>query len=153
MNAAYHARNLCIGIVDGVIIPVVLAVVLSRTDIPPSTIVIACLAVTLGGAITMTAGSFIEGRKYEANQFTFGSALVVGAGYLLGGSVISFPFLIFQDKQTALRAAVICGSLLLIVSGFIESRIHGANAWLGALRSWLTGAVAVALAYWIAGLF
>jgi VIT1/CCC1 family predicted Fe2+/Mn2+ transporter len=146
-------RNICIGLIDGIIIPLVLAAVLSRLQTDHRTVVIACLAVGVAGAITMTTGSYIEGKKYEPSEFNFTSAMVIGLAYLAGSLIVSTPFLAIPLIMDAFYVSAAFSSIILLACGRMESRLHGANPLVGALRVWLTGLVAAGLAFLVAGLF
>lgn len=152
MNSALLKRNVCIGLIDGIIIPLVLAAVLSRIQSLSNTIIIACIAVGVAGAITMCAGSYIEGKKYESAYFTLGSAIVIGTAYFTGSIIVALPFIFVAETIEAFYISAASSSLILLVCGSMESRLHDSNPVVGALRVWGTGILAAGLAYLVAGL-
>jgi VIT1/CCC1 family predicted Fe2+/Mn2+ transporter len=152
LKAIHFKRYICIGVVDGIIIPLVVAAVLSQRQMTPATIVGVCLAVAIAGALTMAAGSFIEGRKYERPQFTWTSSLIIGLGYLLGGIIVSIPFFFDQSAAASFKYSALAASAALIIAGFVEGRLQGHSGWEGSLRVWLMAAIATSLAYMVAGI-
>jgi VIT1/CCC1 family predicted Fe2+/Mn2+ transporter len=146
-------RNICIGLIDGLTIPLALAAGLFALSLAPSTIVIACLAVAIGGALTMSIGGFLEARKYEPANSPSSAGLLIGLSYFVGGSTVSFPFLVHNDLQAAFQWSAGLSILLLFVAGFLESSLHGKNPWIGGIRVSLTAAVAATAAYFVARLF
>jgi VIT1/CCC1 family predicted Fe2+/Mn2+ transporter len=152
LKAIQFKRYICIGVIDGIIIPLVVAAVLSQRQMAPATIVRVCIAVSMAGALTMAAGSFIEGRKYERPQFTWASSAIIGLGYLLGGIIVSIPFFLDQSAAASFKFSALSASTALVIAGFIESRLHGHSGWEGSLRVWFMAAIATSLAYMIAGI-
>jgi VIT1/CCC1 family predicted Fe2+/Mn2+ transporter len=146
-------RNICIGLIDGLTIPLAVAAGLFALSLATSTIMIACLAVAIGGALTMGAGAFLEAKRYEPSHSPASSALVIGLSYFVGGSTVCFSFLIHDDVLSAFEWSAALSLLLLFVAGFLESSLHGKNPWIGGVRVLLTAAVAAAAAYFVAKLF
>jgi VIT1/CCC1 family predicted Fe2+/Mn2+ transporter len=146
-------RNICIGLIDGLIIPLAAVAGLYALSATLATIVIACLAVSIAGAMTMSIGGFMEARKYEPDTSPSSSGLVIGLSYFVGGSTVCFPFLVNTDTTVSLQWATAVSLVLLSVAGFFESAIHGKSGWTGAVRVVLTGAVAATAAFLIAKLF
>jgi VIT1/CCC1 family predicted Fe2+/Mn2+ transporter len=146
-------RNICIGLIDGLTIPLAVASGLFALSLAPSTIMIACLAVAIGGALTMSIGGFLEARKYEPTNSPSSSGLVIGLSYFVGGSTVCFPFLIHNDLYAAFQWSAGLSLLLLFVAGFLESSLHGKNPWIGGIRVFLTATVAASAAYFVAKLF
>lgn len=153
MIKSYITRNICIGVIDGITIPLVLAAALSRREIETPVIFIGCIAVAIAGSITMTASSFIEGKKNESDRFTFGSAMMIGFSYLLGGILVALPFGLLPYTSISFRFSVVVASLLLLAAGFAESRFKAGNGWSGALRAWITAMLAAGAVYLAAGLW
>lgn len=117
MKSTNVKRNICIGLIDGIIIPLVLAAVLSRLQSDHRTVVIACLAVGVAGAITMTTGSYIEGKKYEPSEFNLTSAMVIGLAYLAGSLIVSTPFLAIPLIMDAFYVSAAFSSIILLARG------------------------------------
>src|SRR5687768_5143566 len=146
-------RNVCIGLVDGLTIPLALASALSRLVTHSSSVIIACLVASLAGALTMTAGGYLEGRKYNAGENSTRSAITIGAAYFSGGLVAVIPYFIIEYPLVALRyAAVICMSILFF-AGYWESKLNGSNGWINAVRVCITAGVAAVAAFLVATLF
>ena len=146
-------RNICIGLTDGITIPLSVAAGLSQLVDSSATIVIACIAVALAGSVTMSIGGFIEARNYEPSRFNIHGALLIGLSYLCGGLSVAVPFLFFSRPQDALTCTLIVSSLVLLLAGYADSTMHGAAGWTGALRVWITGMLAALADYLVAGLF
>ena len=85
-------RNVCIGLVDGLTIPLAIAAALSSLIISSSSIIIACLVASVAGALTMTAGGYLEGRKYNAVENSKWPAITIGVGYFSGGIITVIPY-------------------------------------------------------------
>ena len=145
-------RNVCIGLVDGLTIPLALASALSRLFTHSSSVIIACLAASLAGALTMTAGGYIEGRKYNGKNSTR-SAIIIGAAYFSGGLVAVIPYFINEYPLVALRYAAVISMTILFFAGYWESKLNGSNGWINAVRVCITAGVAAVAAFLIAKLF
>lgn len=81
------------------------------------------------------------------------SALNIGFSYIVGGIIPLAPYIFIKDPRTALEYSVIATLICLFVFGFFKSKMTGVNAWWGAIRVTLIGAVAAAAAFGIARLF
>jgi VIT1/CCC1 family predicted Fe2+/Mn2+ transporter len=146
-------RNITLGLIDGLTVPFALAAGLSGAMTSSSTIVIACLATSVAGAVTMTVGGFITGKKYEPSNQPLQSALIIGLSYVAGGILTSSAFFFTPDPIRALKWSALITFLILLVAGYYDSRLNGANGIAGASRVVLTGAFAAASAYVVARLF
>jgi VIT1/CCC1 family predicted Fe2+/Mn2+ transporter len=146
-------RNICIGLVDGLTIPLALAAGLSSIAKESTTIVIACLATALAGSLTMTFGGYMEGKKYTSSRRPFNSALVIGLGYLAGGAIIIIPYMLIQHPPEAMPYAILIALPVLFAAGYLDSNLNGANGWTGAFRVMITGGLATLAAVLIARLF
>lgn len=146
-------RSICTGLIDGLTIPLALAAALCRLVDSPGTIVIACITVALAGAITMAAGGYLEGRKYDERSFSLQSSLLIGLSYLSGGLIVAIPFLFSDHKITALMISVTIAAAMLLIAGYVDSVVNNASGWFGAARVSITGICAAAAAYLVAGLF
>jgi VIT1/CCC1 family predicted Fe2+/Mn2+ transporter len=147
------ARNFCIGLVDGITIPLAVAAGLSTLVINSTAIVIACGAVSFAGAMTMSVGGFFESRKYNAAENPVRAATIIGFGYLTGGVATVVPYIINHTPLEALRNAVIISMCILFVAGYWESRLNGSGGWVNAIRVCITAAIAATAAYFVAKLF
>ena len=81
------------------------------------------------------------------------SALNIGLSYIAGGIIPLSPYFFFADSATALKYSVVATIICLFFFGYYKSRITGVNAWWGAIRVTLIGAVAAAAAFGVARLF
>lgn len=63
MNHQHTIRNICIGLIDGLTIPLALAAGLSAVVKETLTVIIACLAVAFAGSLTMMFGGYLEGKN------------------------------------------------------------------------------------------
>ena len=153
-NAERHpARNISIGLVDGLTIPLALAAGLSRIVTSVSPVIIACLAATVAGSITMSVGGFFQSRKYTPSQNSGGAALFIGLGYLLGGVSVIVPYLWKDQPMEAFERTTVHTMIFLFAAGYDEGKQYGSNGWLNGLRVCVTAAIVAAAAYFIAGLF
>ncbi len=143
-------RNITIGLTDGLTIPLALAAGLSGMVSSSFNIAIACIALAAAGAITMAAGAFLEGKKYNEPSK---SSAVIGTSYLLGGATVALPYLFIATPLDALKYAGVISLAVLFIAGYFESMVHGANPWAGAFRVMFTGAIAALAAFAVAKLF
>jgi VIT1/CCC1 family predicted Fe2+/Mn2+ transporter len=143
-------RNVTIGLTDGLTIPFALAAGLSGLVSSSFNVFIACVAVSLAGAVTMTTGAFLEGKKYNEPSR---SSLLIGVSYLIGGIVVVLPYLFVAVPHDALLYTSATSLLLLFIAGYIDSYVNGANGLAGAFRVMLTGGVAALAAFAVARLF
>jgi VIT1/CCC1 family predicted Fe2+/Mn2+ transporter len=143
-------RNITIGLTDGLTIPFALAAGLSGLVSSSFNIAIACVALAVAGAVTMSAGAFLEGKKY--NEPSRSSALI-GLSYLVGGVIVALPYLFVPVPLSALVYTSVASLIILFIAGYYESAVNGANGWAGAIRVMLTGAVAAFAAFAVAKLF
>lgn len=118
-----------------------------------SLVIAACLALSFAGAVTMTTGGYLEGKKYATRQQALFSALTIGLGYLLGGVFIILPFAIWHVPSDALPYSVTFTLFLLLISGYFEGRLNNTSGWGNAIRVALTASIAAAAAHLIARLF
>jgi VIT1/CCC1 family predicted Fe2+/Mn2+ transporter len=81
------------------------------------------------------------------------SALNIGLSYVVGGLVPLSPYFFVEEPVNGLKISAIVTLLCLFIFGWFKSRITGINAWGGALRVTLIGAVAAAAAFGVAKLF
>lgn len=81
------------------------------------------------------------------------SALNIGLSYVIGGLVPLSPYFFVDDPTDGLKISVVVTLLCLFIFGFFKSRITGVNAWWGAIRVTLIGAVAAGAAFGVAKLF
>jgi VIT1/CCC1 family predicted Fe2+/Mn2+ transporter len=146
-------RNMCIGLVDGLTIPLALAAGLSGlvTNVHP--VIIACLVASLAGALTMTIGGYLEVRRYITKQSPASSAITIGAGYFIGGLIVTVPYFLIENTSVALRYSALITMTILFAAGYCESKLSGANGWTNALRVFVTAAIMAAAAFLVAKLF
>lgn len=116
-----------------------------------NTIIIACLVTAFAGSLTMAYGAFSEGKKYEPARSPEIAAITIGISYFAGGLIVCLPFL-FPVNNALFLSATFAG-LILLVAGFIESSLHGASGWKGALRVLLFAGFAFTAAYFAGQLF
>jgi len=81
------------------------------------------------------------------------SALNIGLSYIAGGIIPLSPYFFIHDSVEALKISVIATLVCLFVFGYFKSRMTGVNAWWGALKVTLIGAIAAAAAFGVAKLF
>ena len=81
------------------------------------------------------------------------SALNIGLSYVAGGIIPLSPYFFIKSSQEALIYSVVATLICLFIFGYFKSRITGVNAWWGAVRVTLIGAVAAAAAFGVAKLF
>ena len=147
------ARNITIGLIDGLTIPFALAAGLSAVLVSPRIIFISCLAIIVTYSITMTVGAYMSGRRNEQENNAVKPALTVGVSYAVGGVLSVIAFLMIADVERALRYAAAATLSLLFIAGYFDSTVNGSNGWAGAFRVSLTGAAAAGAAYGVASLF
>lgn len=144
--------NITIGLIDGLTIPFALACGLSSIIVDSKTIFISCLAILIAYSITMTAGAYLSADKQpEGNALA--AALTIGISYIAGGILVAVPFYFINIPMHALSYSASMAIPALFIAGYFDSRYQAANAWAGAVRVSLTGIIAGAAAFWIAGLF
>ena len=81
------------------------------------------------------------------------SALNIGVSYIVGGIIPLSPYFFIASSVEALKYSVIATLICLFVFGYFKSRITGVNAFWGAVRVTLIGAVAAGAAFAVAKLF
>ncbi len=81
------------------------------------------------------------------------SALNIGLSYIAGGIIPLSPYFFIDGSTEALKYSVIATLACLFVFGYFKSRITGVNAFWGAVRVMLIGALAAAAAFGVAKLF
>jgi VIT1/CCC1 family predicted Fe2+/Mn2+ transporter len=146
-------RNICIGLVDGLTIPLALAAGLSGLVSNVSPVIIACLVAAIAGSLTMTIGGYLEVKKYVPKQSPASSALTIGAGYLFGGFNVTLPYFFIDYPLQALRYSAILTMVILFVAGYWESKLNGSKGWTNAIRVAATAAVVATAAFLLAKLF
>lgn len=146
-------RNICIGLVDGLTIPLALAAGLSGLMLSSSPVIIACMVAAIAGSLTMTIGGYFEGKKYTEHQKPVSSAITIGTGYISGGIITTLPFVFEHNPLLALRYAAVITLMILFIAGYWESKLNGSDGWTNAIRVCITGAIAAAAAFFVAKLF
>ena len=146
-------RNFCIGLVDGLTIPLALAAGLSNLVDSVQPVIIACLAVAVAGAITMGVGGYFESRKFSVEQNSLLAAATIGAGYFSGGLFVVLHYLITDVPSEGFHHAALHTLIVLLVAGYFESKLNGGSGWINAIRVCITAGVVSAAAYFIAQLF
>ena len=81
------------------------------------------------------------------------SALNIGVSYIVGGIIPLSPYFFFEHSGDGLKYSVVATLVCLFAFGYFKSRITGVNAFWGAVRVTLIGAVAAGAAYAVAKLF
>ena len=81
------------------------------------------------------------------------SALNIGLSYVVGGIIPLSPYFFIDNVQEALMLSAAVTLLCLFIFGYFKSRITGVNAWLGAFKVTMIGALAAAAAFGVAKLF
>ena len=81
------------------------------------------------------------------------SAFNIGMSYVVGGLVPLSPYFFIDTPMAALEVSVGVTLICLFVFGFFKSKITGVNAWAGAFRVMLIGAMAAAAAFGVAKIF
>ena len=90
-------------------------------------------------------------EKPDAKRATK-SALNIGLSYVAGGIIPLSPYFFIDNSTEALKISVIATLICLFIFGYFKSKITGINAWLGALRVMMIGALAAAAAFGVAKL-
>ena len=80
------------------------------------------------------------------------SALNIGLSYIIGGLVPLSPYFFVTSPVQGLKISVVLTLICLFIFGYFKSRITGVNAWWGALRVTLIGALAAGAAFVVAKL-
>jgi VIT1/CCC1 family predicted Fe2+/Mn2+ transporter len=153
LNRHTLVRNACIGLVDGLTIPLAVSAGLNAVIASSSTIAIACIVVALAGALTMSFGGYHQSKKYSEGENPVSTAITIGTAYLLGGLLVSLPFFWYKTSLPALKYAGLITILVLFVAGYWESKLNGGNGWMNAVRVCVTAVLAAAAAYLVARLF
>ena len=81
------------------------------------------------------------------------SALNIGLSYIAGGIIPLSPYFFISSSTEALKFSVMATLVCLFIFGYFKSRITGVNAFWGAVRVTMIGAVAAAAAFGVAKLF
>ncbi|MEP6674782.1 MAG: VIT1/CCC1 transporter family protein [Ferruginibacter sp.] len=81
------------------------------------------------------------------------SALNIGLSYIAGGIIPLSPYFFIHNTSEALKISVIATLICLFIFGYFKSKITGVNAWWGAIRVTLIGALAAGAAFAVAKLF
>jgi len=81
------------------------------------------------------------------------SALNIGLSYVVGGLVPLSPYFFVHTPVEALKISVAVTLICLFWFGYFKSKMTGVNAWAGAIRVMLIGAVAASAAFGVAKLF
>ena len=153
MNKYRSIKDVTIGLSDGLIIPFALAAGLSSVISSSSTIIIACLTAAVAGALTMTFGGYIEGKKYKTSGSPLRSALIIGSAYAMGGVIITVPYYFIGIPLSALQWSACITLTLLFATGYIENIVHNNQGWHGGVRAVTSGALVAGAAFLISGLF
>ena len=81
------------------------------------------------------------------------SALNIGLSYIAGGIIPLSPYFFISNSSEALEISVVATLACLFIFGYFKSKITGVNAFWGAVKVMLVGAMAAAAAFSVAKLF
>lgn len=81
------------------------------------------------------------------------SAFNIGVSYVVGGLIPLSPYFFIASSIEATKYSVVLTLISLFIFGYAKSRLTGVNAWWGATRVTLIGALAAAAAFGVAKLF
>jgi VIT1/CCC1 family predicted Fe2+/Mn2+ transporter len=81
------------------------------------------------------------------------TALIIGAGYMVGALLAIIPFFINTNAGQAFRFSLWINIPLLFMIGFIKSKVNGEPLIWGSIRLALLGSAVVGAAYMIARIF
>ena len=80
------------------------------------------------------------------------SALNIGLSYVTGGIIPLSPYFFIASSSEALQYSAVATLICLFIFGYLKSSMTGVNAFSGAIRVTLIGAVAAAAAFGVAKL-
>jgi VIT1/CCC1 family predicted Fe2+/Mn2+ transporter len=80
------------------------------------------------------------------------SAALVGGGYALGGIFPLAPYVFIPNAHDALYWSILFTSIALLLFGMVRARVLATPVLLGAITTWLIGALAAGAAYGLARL-
>lgn len=153
MINSYLIRNICIGLIDGLIIPLAVTAGLTQFPLSASTVIAVCLTIGVAGAFTMGIGGFMEAGKYEPQRSPFRSSITIGVSYLAGSVLVALPYYFLPDANQPLYWSIVIALTLIAVAGYIEASIHGSKGWQGAVRVLAVAVLATVSAMYLARLF
>jgi VIT1/CCC1 family predicted Fe2+/Mn2+ transporter len=78
------------------------------------------------------------------------SALLVGGGYVLGGIFPLAPYAFVPNAYDALLWSIIVTTIALFAFGAVRARVLQTPIMLGAIQTWIIGAIAAGAAYGLA---
>lgn len=81
------------------------------------------------------------------------SALNIGLSDVVGGIIPLSPYFFIADSNEALSYSIIATLVCLFVFGFIKNKMTGIDAWWGAIKVMMIGALAGAAAFGVAKFF
>jgi vacuolar iron transporter family protein len=90
-------------------------------------------------------------EKPAANRATIG-AFTIGFSYIVGGIIPLSPYIIINDSQQALYYSCAITSICLFIFGYFKSKVTGQPPFPGALKVFITGALAAFCAFFMAKL-
>lgn len=79
--------------------------------------------------------------------------MIIGAAYLAGGLITILPYFFLDDAFIALKWSATITLVILLIAGYWDAALNDSEGWKGALRVFITGAVAAFAAYMVAKLF
>ncbi len=80
------------------------------------------------------------------------SAFNIGFSYIVGGLIPLSPYFFVSDGLTRLKISAVITLFCLFIFGYFKSKMTGVNAWSGALRVMIIGALAAGCAFAVARL-
>jgi vacuolar iron transporter family protein len=114
-------------------------------------------------AVTEIEKDSLEWKSFlEKNQQPFeipdkkelsSTGIIIGITFIIGAALALLPYLLVSNNRSALQYTIISSLALLLIIGFIKSKINGEPVLGGGIRLMLLGAAAAALAWLVAGIF
>jgi VIT1/CCC1 family predicted Fe2+/Mn2+ transporter len=80
------------------------------------------------------------------------SALRIGGSYVIGGLIPLLPYMLLPSTQLGLIWSAVVTFAALVIFGAVKGRFTGVSIWKSALQTSLIGAVAAAVAFFLARL-
>lgn len=95
--------------------------------------------------------------SYELDKFNpkiaRDSARNISLSYILAGLIPLTPYLVFSDRDLALKTSIAVTVIGLFVFGYLKARVTGLNGFVGAGRSVIMGCTAAAAIFVISRIF
>lgn len=143
-------RDITIGLMDGLTVPISVASGLVATGQSRETIIFAIIAEASAGSISMGLSDYLSLESMKSRtDIAWKSGLRVTIGYLIGASIPLCSYLFTSDVKNGFTLSIVFNILALIIFGYVRSELLKIDLTDSIRKVCFVGIIAIVLTYFI----